>query len=142
MRRKIRKVVCAYQNYCYLCHMENNSKTSGQLIAKAILQQLGGNKFIVMTGSKNFLVADKSETVKNVWLRMDLTKNMSGANRLKITYDEASDLYNVHFYNQKIIMGGVKISKETKMEGIYCDQLQSIFTEVTGLYTSLGTMGR
>ncbi len=108
--------------------------------AQTILQQLGVNKFVVMTGSKNFLYAERSETVNNEWLRMDLTRNKAGVNRLKITLD-ANDTYTMHFYKQVIKnYVDVVITKEQTFEGIYCDQLQEIFTQVTGLYTSLGTM--
>lgn len=42
-------------------------------VADIILNQLGGNKFVVMTGSKNF-VSDGNT------LRMNLAKNCSKAN--------------------------------------------------------------
>ena len=59
-------------------------------IADIILQQLGGNKFLVMTGAKN-LVADGNT------LRMTLPKNCSRANRLYITLD-ADDTYTMRFF--------------------------------------------
>ena len=105
--------------------------------ATTILQQLGGNKFLVMTGSKNFLYAEKSETVENEWLRMDLTKNSANVNRLKITLN-ADDTYTMKFYKQVIKnYVDVVISNEQTFEGVYCDMLQEIFTKVTGLKTSL-----
>lgn len=110
-------------------------------VAQIILEQLGGNKFVVMTGSKNFL--DDGNT-----LRMALTKNASKANRLWITL-EADDTYTMRFF--KYTPGGWKVNHKTgtvtdkpeKIEEvktykmIYCDQLQELFTEVTGLYTRL-----
>ena len=36
-------------------------------VAQTILQQLGGNKFVVMTGSKNFIAGEN-------FLRMNLKK--------------------------------------------------------------------
>ena len=48
--------------------------------ANIILEQLGGNKFIAMTGAKNF-VSDGNT------LRMTLPKNRSKANRLYVTLD-------------------------------------------------------
>ena len=59
-------------------------------VADIILEQLGGNKFLVMTGAKN-LIADGDT------LRMSLPKNMSGANKLEITLD-ATDTYTMRFY--------------------------------------------
>lgn len=105
--------------------------------ATTILQQLGGNKFVVMTGSKNFLYAEKSETVNNEWLRMDLTTNKAKCNRLKITLND-DDTYTMKFYKQVIKnYVDVVISNEQTFEGVYCDMLQEIFTQVTGLYTRL-----
>jgi hypothetical protein len=117
--------------------MNTTATSNGQAIATEILRQLGGNKFLVMTGSKNLLFADITDTNKNVWLRMDLTRNKAGVNRLKITLN-GDDTYTMHFYKQVIKnYVDVVISKEQKFEGIYCDQLQEIFTQVTGLYTHL-----
>lgn len=110
-------------------------------VARTILEQLGGNKFIVMTGSKNFV--DDGNT-----LRMTLAKNPSKANRLWITLD-AMDTYTVRFFKYtapKLVISEAKQTAEWKpekvedvkvLEGIYCDQLQEIFTEVTGMYTHL-----
>jgi hypothetical protein len=107
--------------------------------ATITIEQLGGRRFIAMTGSKNFLRGEVSETNPKPWLRMDLTTNKAGVNRLKITL-EANDTYTLEFY--KMVCGKstnweAKISKEQKIEGVYSDMLQSIFTKVTGLYTQL-----
>lgn len=110
-------------------------------VPEIILNQLGGNKFVVMTGSKNF-VADGNT------LRMTLAKNGSKANRLHITLD-ADDTYTMHFF--RYTAGGLKVNhkkgtaefvddKITEVKtfhGVYCDQLQELFTEVTKLYTRL-----
>jgi hypothetical protein len=106
-------------------------------VADIILEQLGGNKFLVMTGAKN-LLADGNT------LRMSLPKNMSGANKLEITLD-ATDTYTMRFYkytagrlNKKTWSWTEDKVKEIKLlSGVYCDMLQSIFTEVTGMYTRL-----
>jgi hypothetical protein len=112
-------------------------------VAKEILNQLGGNKFIAMTGSKNFLYSSADPT----YLSMHLTKNAIGAKFLKIQLTPM-DTYTMTFSTTKKMMCpiiGIKtdtfiIIKE--IEGVYCDMLQEMFTQVTGLYTSLGTMGR
>lgn len=59
-------------------------------VANMILEQLGGQKFLAMTGA-NHLVADGNT------LRMALPKNASKANRLYITLD-ATDTYTMHFF--------------------------------------------
>ena len=56
-------------------------------VAEKILEQLGGQKFIAMTGANHF-VADGNT------LRMALPKNASKANRLYITLD-ASPLSSI-----------------------------------------------
>ena len=106
-------------------------------VASVILQQLGGNKFIVMTGSKNFLSDGNT-------LRMSLAKNSSKANRLEVTL-EADDTYTMRFYkytagklNKKTLSWTEDKTTEVCVEnGVYCDMLQPIFTGVTGLYTHL-----
>ena len=106
-------------------------------IANTILEQLGGNKFIAMTGAKNFLSDGNT-------LRMTLPKNRSKANRLYITLD-ATDTYTMHFF--KFTAG--RLNKTTfawtpdKQEdikivsGVYADMLQKIFTATTGMATHL-----
>lgn len=106
-------------------------------IAKNILQQLGGNKFLAMTGSKN-LMSDGNK------LHMTLPKNMSKANRLTITLDP-NDTYTMRFFkftpgklNTKTFEYVDHKEKDMKVyDGIYADQLQYIFTSITGMYTRL-----
>lgn len=103
-----------------------------------ILQQLGGNKFIAMTGAKDFVSnGDKR-------LDMRLPRNMSKANRLSISLDE-SDNYKMIFSNYTPCKLNTKTFKwtETKheiietFEGLFDIDLQKIFTEVTGMDTRL-----
>ena len=106
-------------------------------IANIILEQLGGNKFVVMTGAKHF------KAIKN-GLRMKIPKNKSKANSLDITlnYD---DTYTMRFYryvaprlnSKTLMMSEEKLEEVKKFEGVYFDQLQELFTEVTGMYTRL-----
>lgn len=106
-------------------------------IAKTILDQLGGNKFLAMTGA-NHLVADGST------LRMNLPKNASRANRLYVTLD-GSDTYTMRFFrftpgrlNKKTFAWTDDRTEEVKLvDGVYCDMLQDIFTATTGMATSL-----
>lgn len=95
-------------------------------IAQTILEQLGGTRFALMTGSKNFLALDRG-------LRFFLVRNNSKANRCQITLDW-NDTYSVRFYSQTQSRGFKELALHT---GVYCDQLQDIFTKATGLYTSL-----
>ena len=58
------------------------------MIAKTILEQIGGRRFAAMTGSKDF-------TDMGNGLRMSLARNKTSANRLDIIYDAGADLYNM-----------------------------------------------
>lgn len=94
-------------------------------VAKTILEQLGGRRFVVMTGSKDFVGSNNS-------LTMRLTKNKSGANKLRITLTPA-DTYTMEF--MKFSPKHLTVTTVTTREGVYCDNLQEVFTDVTGLYT-------
>lgn len=108
-------------------------------IASTILQQLGGGRFVVMTGSKDMIAIDNG-------LRMSLAKNGSKANRLEITLTPW-DTYKMRFYRytsaRYSTRGGQfkiypeKITEVKEYNDIYFDQLQELFTETTGLYTHL-----
>jgi hypothetical protein len=93
--------------------------------ATTILNQLGANKFIAMTGSKNFVNTGNG-------LQMKLTRNKANAQYLSIELN-SMDLYDMKFYSLR----GTELKVKNEINGIYCDQLKSIFTSVTGLYTSL-----
>lgn len=102
----------------------NTTKTD-MTIATTIYNQLGGNRFTRMTGSKNFVGDTNSLTMK-------LSRNKIHAQWLKITLTVMDD-YTMEF---------IKLNKKDGMpvtirlvEGVYCDQLEEIFTEATGLYT-------
>lgn len=106
-------------------------------VADIILQQLGGNKFVVMTGVHHLLSDGNT-------LRMSLPKNNSKANRLYITLDP-DDTYTMRFFkytagrlNKKTFTWSEdKVVEVKEVKGVYCDMLRSIFTEVTGMYTRL-----
>lgn len=110
--------------------------TSG--VAQTIYMQLGGPRFTAITGSHH-LVADGNT------LQMVLARNMSKANRLHISYNEGSDLYTMRFFR---ITGGYlnmktyawmpeKTTEVKTLEDIYADDLERLFTEITGLVTRL-----
>ena len=91
-----------------------------------ILEQLGGKRFIVRTGSSNLIPEANS-------LTMNLVKNKSGASKLSITLDP-TDTYTMRFFKNPAQEQGNEIEI---YHGVYCDQLQQIFEEVTGLDLSL-----
>lgn len=97
-------------------------------VATTILEQLGGNKFIAMTGAKN-LSGDEDG------LNFKIGRNNSKANCVRINYKHGKDLYQVRFLkwdSKKCELVELKV-----YEDVYFDMLQDIFTEYTGLATSL-----
>ena len=90
------------------------------------LKQLGGNKFIAMTGAKNFTVGPKGMGFK-------IGKNAKRVNYVRIDLDRGKDLYNMSF--DFVSVRGIK--NKAKVKGVYADQLQKMFTKHTGMYTSL-----
>jgi len=96
-------------------------------VAHEILNQLGGNRFIVMTGAKNF-----SSSGNTLMFRLPSKFALKGINYVTITLDP-SDTYSVVFYKVRGTKA-VEISKETD---VYCDTLQETFSHHTGLYTRL-----
>ena len=92
--------------------------------AGEMFKQLGGNKFIAMTGAKNFAVGPKGASFK-------IGRNSKNVNYVRI--DLKNDLYDMEF----IQMRAGKMKVKSKVKQIYADQLQQMFTKHTGMYTSL-----
>lgn len=101
--------------------------------AGEILRQLGGGKFIAMTGAQYFSF-EESYPYANASFKF---RGSKVATHCRIRLD-ASDTYIVTFFKIR----GATCKTVSEHKGIYNDMLQAHFTEVTGLYTSLGTMGR
>ena len=129
-------------------------------VGDTILQQFGGNRFIVMTGARNIY------TMKN-GLQFDIGRNGSRANRVRVTLN-GDDTYTMQFirkgrdvnpytigmrylnqglsadeFNAKVKAATEKAQRNAEAKvlkeykGVYFDQLQSLFTEYTGLRTRL-----
>jgi hypothetical protein len=94
----------------------------------AALRQLGGNKFIAMTGAKNFVYSEKDN-----YISFKIPRAAQNINFIKITLN-AMDTYDIEFGH---ISGKLEYKVIKQIDGIYNDQLQSIFTQETKLYTSL-----
>ena len=97
-------------------------------VAKEILAQLGGQKFIVMTGAKNFVSAD----VGDGQLSFRLPRAKDSINHVSITLN-GKDLYDVKFG----MIRGVNYKIKKEFNDVYNDMLVDIFEKTTGLYTSL-----
>ena len=98
-------------------------------VAQTIAKQLG-NKALVMMGAKN-LVAGKKD------LSFRIGRNSKGINYIKITLT-AMDTYDVEFG----AIRGMNYKIKSEAKGIYADMLHDVIEKNTGMYLSLGTMGK
>lgn len=96
-------------------------------VSKTILAQLGGNKFIAMTGAKNFVGGNDSLAFS---IPGTMTKNKS--NKVRIVLDP-SDTYTMTFYKIR----GIDFKEVDSVSGVYAEDLQRIFAAKTGLDTRL-----
>lgn len=97
-------------------------------VAQTIYQQLGAGRFAVMTGAKQFVASEKSLTFK-----LPGGAFSKQIKCISITLDP-SDTYTVKTYTAK----GVRTCiAERTLTGVYCDSLQRLITELTGLATHL-----
>ena len=103
-------------------------------VAKTILNQLGGNRFIVMTGARNLVGSDDSLSFRLPG-GGGFCKN--GINCVKITLN-GSDLYDVKYMRTR----GAKVKVIEEVNDLYFDNLTDSFERVTGLRTSLGCVTR
>jgi len=93
--------------------------------AAIILKQIGGNRFIAMTGAKGFAFSNK-------YMSFKIGKNSKGINFVRIGHN-SKDLYDMEF--GFVSTRGIKVKK--KVKDVYADMLGTIFTKHTGMYTSL-----
>ena len=102
------------------------------IVAQTILEQLGGRRFAVMTGARNFAGDENSLSFR--------LPGAGGYCREGINYVRISlnglDLYDVTYSRIR----GHKVTTINESAGLYADMLQADIERVTGLCTSLGTM--
>jgi len=103
-------------------------------VAQTILEQLGGNKFLTMTGAR--VLSMKDNTLQVIF------PLHNGVNRLDVVYD-LDDTYTMLFikYIAAHMKGMEWISEKVtvirEFGEVFFDSLQDIFTQVTGLDTRL-----
>jgi hypothetical protein len=95
-------------------------------IAQTILAQLGGNRFLAMTGAKQLV--DMGDGLQFGIGRGAKNK----ANKVVVTLS-GLDLYTVTFYSIR----GTSVAIKSEHSNIYADRLAALFTERTGLDTHL-----
>jgi hypothetical protein len=102
-------------------------KTTDTSVAREILNQLGGNRFLAMTGAQSLSLNENSLAFR---IPQSITKRRIAM--VRVTLDPM-DTYTVDFMTVR----GLKVVTVAKHEGVYCDQLEDIFARVTGLATRL-----
>lgn len=95
-------------------------------VAATILQQLGGNRFVAMTGAKNFVAVEQG-----LFFALPRYTGVK-INRVKVTLTPA-DTYEVEFFASR----GTTMKSIAKVADVFCDTLAATFEDATGLATSL-----
>ena len=115
--------------------------TKDKEVAEIILEQMGGNHFVVMCGIKDMVYGHNENG--DSWLRMKLPRNGSKANLLRITLN-GKDLYDMEFLKvsypkmkKDFTFSDYKETEVAVFEDVYCDQLAEIFEQTTKMYTKL-----
>jgi hypothetical protein len=108
------------------------SKTDPDLqVATTIYQQLGGRRFGLMTGAKDF-ISDKDT------LRFTIGQNSEGINRVEVTLTP-NDEYDIRFLRVRKKRNSWEYvhTVVSAVEGIHGEDLVRVFADHTGLRTSL-----
>jgi hypothetical protein len=92
---------------------------------QTIFSQLGGNRFALMVGAKNFMLGETSLTFK-------IMGNAKQVNLVSINLN-SSDRYDCRF--MRVTKKGCTLKSSSY--GLYSHDLRRIFESATGLYTSL-----
>ena len=90
-----------------------------------VIKQLGGGRFIAMTGAKDFFIGPKGVVFK-------IGRNSKGVNYVRINLN-SMDTYDVEYLSVRAYKEKVKSTSK----GIYADMLRDSFEANTGLRTSL-----
>ena len=96
-------------------------------ICSTILAQLGGSKFLAMTGARDLLDLGNG-------LRCRIGKNAKKVTHFEAVLDD-SDTYTVRFFQVK--RRGLDVVELGSFSLVYADQLRQLFETETGLRTSL-----
>lgn len=107
--------------------MPTPEPTQNQIVAKNILDQLGGRQFKAMTGAKVYAIDGGVQ----VHLPSRFAKN--DINRVEIL-ENKDDLYDMKFMK----ISGAQVTTVVEYADVFCEALQSVFKDTTGLDTSMG----
>ena len=105
--------------------------SNGKQIAETILAQLGGNKFLAMTGANNLMHSEAG-------LHFKIGSGaLNKATHCHIDLDVLADAYTVKFFRVR----GSKVATLLDIDGVDAGNLRELFTRHTGFALSLGTLG-
>ena len=96
-------------------------------VAETILEQLGGQKMIAMTGASGFIARHDG-----LYFKLPSRK----INKVAIHYDREADLYNVAFFFMRFGRN-FTIKTVAQFAGLDVEQMRAAFVDVTGLRLSL-----
>jgi len=98
-------------------------------IARTILEQLGGGRFVLMTGAKNLTALPDG--------LMFSLPFPSAPNKIRITLTPL-DTYTIEAFR----VHGASVKNRGMFTDIYADQLRVTFTRLTGLDCTMGQIRR
>ena len=98
-------------------------------IADTIWQQLGGQRFSLLTGTNPICYGEKNG---KVYLLMSVGRNSKSVNRFEVAYNEHLDLYEVRFIRKR----GDQAHVVANYNEVYCDMLHTLFEQHTGMVTN------
>lgn len=101
------------------------------VVASTILNQIGGRRFIMMTGAKDFVAAENGLT-----FRIPARSAKRGINKVRIVL-MPDDTYEMQFIKYANMLD----NRIATVTGVYCDMLEDIFEDQTGLFTSMKARG-
>jgi hypothetical protein len=93
--------------------------------AKNIIEQIGGNRFMTMTGAT--IVTHAKDGIV-----MKIGRNKIKANMLEIKVN-SNDTYTMKFFK----LSGVNFKEIKQIKDVFCSMLVEVFETETGLVTSL-----
>ena len=96
------------------------------VVANTILNQIGGRRFIMMTGAKNFVSSENGLT-----FRIPGRSAKQGINKVRIVL-MPDDTYEMQF----IKYANMTDKRVSTVTNVYCDMLEDVFEAQTGLFTS------
>lgn len=111
---------------------ENEEREERMLVARTILEHLGGKMFLRMTGAKNLLGGE--DFLAFHLPPCDFKKD--GITKVKINLTPR-DLYKLEFYKKPNFRRPESLAPFKVIDDVFFEQLQDIFTDVTGLLTSM-----